>query len=63
MLILTRRPSESIFINDRQIKITILGINNRQVKIGIDAPKAMSVHREEVFLRIKDENHGSKREE
>lgn len=63
MLILTRRPSESIFINDRQIKITILGVNKRQVKIGIDAPKEISVHREEVFLRIKDENHDSKREE
>jgi carbon storage regulator len=55
MLILTRKVGESIRINDN-ICITIVEIDGKNVKIGIDAPKSISIHREEVFLRIKEEN-------
>lgn len=51
MLILTRRNNESIVINGN-IKITILGVKGMQVRIGIDAPKDVQVHREEIFERI-----------
>ena len=54
MLILTRRISESIIIGD-DVKITILGIKGNQVRVGIDAPKDLSVHREEIYDRIKQE--------
>lgn len=57
MLILTRRINESIVIND-DITITILKGNNGQVRIGIDAPKEVSVHREEIFNRIQEEKKG-----
>lgn len=51
MLILTRKNNESIVIND-DIKITILGVKGMQVRIGIDAPKNVQVHREEIYQRI-----------
>ncbi len=51
MLILTRRISESIVIND-DIKITVLGVKNYQVRLGIAAPKDISVHREEIYQKI-----------
>ena len=54
MLILTRRIGESLIIGD-DIKVTILGIKPHQIRIGIEAPKDVSVHREEIYLRIKDE--------
>lgn len=54
MLILTRHINESIIIND-DITVTILKSNNGQVRIGIDAPKEVSVHREEIFNRIQEE--------
>lgn len=54
MLILTRRIGETIKIGDN-ISITILGIKGNQVRIGVSAPKAVDVHREEVYWRIKDE--------
>ena len=58
MLILTRRINESVIIAD-DVKITVLGVKGNQVRIGIDAPKEVSVHREEIFNRIQEE----KREE
>ncbi len=51
MLILTRKLRESITIGD-EIKITVLGIHGKQVRIGIDAPPGVVVHREEIYLKI-----------
>lgn len=49
MLVLTRRVGEALYIDDAQIKITILGIDKGQVKVGIDAPKHMNIQREEIM--------------
>lgn len=57
MLILTRRISESVIIGD-DVKITVLGIKGNQVRLGIDAPKEVSVHREEIYERIQLEKNG-----
>lgn len=54
MLVLSRRLEETLIIGD-DIKITVLGISGNQVRLGIAAPKEVSVHREEVYLRIKEE--------
>ena len=55
MLVLTRKKNQSIVINDN-VEITILDIQGDQVRIGINAPKSVSVHRKEVFLEIQEEN-------
>jgi carbon storage regulator len=55
LLILTRRLGESITIGDN-IKVTVLGIFGKQVRLGIDAPLKVVVHREEVYVRIQNEN-------
>jgi len=55
VLILTRKLGESITIGDN-IKITVLGIIGKQVKLGIVAPDKVSVHREEVYKKIQEEN-------
>jgi len=52
MLVLTRKPDESLIICD-DIIITILALHGNQIRLGIDAPKNISVHRMEVFQRIK----------
>jgi carbon storage regulator len=57
MLILTRRISESVIIGD-EVKITVLGVKGNQVRLGIDAPKTVSVHREEIYQRIQQEKEG-----
>ncbi|MBP1125219.1 MULTISPECIES: carbon storage regulator CsrA [Pseudomonas] len=53
MLILTRKVGESINIGD-DITITILGVSGQQVRIGINAPKDVAVHREEIYKRIQE---------
>ena len=54
MLILTRREGESLMIGDN-VEVTVLGIRGHQVRIGINAPKDVSVHREEIYDRIQGE--------
>ena len=55
MLILTRRIGETLIINDN-VKITVLAQKGNQVRLGIDAPKDITVHREEIHQRIQDQN-------
>ena len=57
MLILTRRVGETLMIGD-EVTFTVLGVKGNQVRIGINAPKDVSVHREEIYERIKREQGG-----
>ena len=54
MLILTRRVGETLIIGD-DTKVTVLAVKGNQVRLGIDAPKTVSVHREEIYQRIQEE--------
>ena len=58
MLILTRRAGETVMIGS-DITITVLGVKGNQVRIGINAPKDVAVHREEIYDRIQQEKEGT----
>lgn len=62
MLILTRRVGETLMIGD-EVTVTVLGVKGNQVRIGVNAPKNVSVHREEIYERIKQEEEGGKTRE
>ncbi|MEE9334633.1 MAG: carbon storage regulator CsrA [Granulosicoccaceae bacterium] len=57
MLILTRRVGETLMIGD-EVTVTVLGVKGNQVRIGVNAPKEVAVHREEIYQRIKQEQEG-----
>ena len=61
MLILTRRIGETLMIDD-DVTVTVLGVKGNQVRLGVNAPKEVSVHREEIYQRIqreKEDNPGN----
>lgn len=55
MLILTRRIGETLMIGD-EVTIKVLGVKGNQVRLGVNAPKDVAVHREEIYEKIKEEN-------
>ena len=58
MLILTRRPGERVVINE-DILITVMGVSGHTVRLGITAPKGVSIYREEIWLAVKEENRAA----
>lgn len=61
MLILTRRVGETIMIGN-EVTVTVLGVKGNQVRVGINAPKTVAVHREEIYERIRREENTAKPE-
>lgn len=57
MLILTRRVGETLMIGD-EVSVTVLGVKGNQVRLGVNAPRDVAVHREEIYDRIKSEQDG-----
>ncbi len=57
MLILTRRVGETLMVGD-DVTVTVLGVKGNQVRIGVNAPKEVAVHREEIYQRIQKEREG-----
>ena len=57
MLILTRRVGETLVIGD-EVTVTVLGVRGNQVRLGVNAPKDIAVHREEIYQRIQNEKSG-----
>ena len=62
MLILTRRVGETVMIGN-DVTVTVLGVKGNQVRIGINAPKNVAVHREEIYERIKREQQGDSQDQ
>ena len=56
MLILTRRVGETLIIGD-EVTVTVLGVKGNQVRVGVNAPKNVTVHREEIYERIRQEGY------
>jgi carbon storage regulator len=58
MLILTRRVGETVVIGD-EVQVTVLGVKGNQVRLGVNAPRDVSVHRQEIYDRIRKEQGGN----
>ena len=62
MLILTRRVGETLMVGD-EVTVTVLGVKGNQVRLGVNAPKHVAVHREEIYNRIQDEEESGDKPE